>query len=80
MGGQQRNWENYASITSSKRVFKSEWKNDGVPFYRAREIVKLAKDGFVDNELFISEEMFRKYAIKYGQPSQGDIWLLVLEP
>lgn len=44
-------------IGSSKRVFESEWENSGVPFYRAREIVKLANQGFVDNELFISEEM-----------------------
>jgi len=60
-------------ITSSKRVFKSEWKNDGVPFYRAREIVKLANQGFVNNELYISEEMFREYSTKYGAPNAGDI-------
>jgi type I restriction enzyme M protein len=60
-------------ITSSKRVFESDWKREGVPFYRAREIVKLAKHGFVDNELFISEEMFNRYSAKYGIPSPGDI-------
>lgn len=60
-------------ITSSKRVFKAEWKREGVPFYRAREIVKLAKQGFVDNELFISENMFNRYAAKYGIPVEGDI-------
>jgi type I restriction enzyme, S subunit len=43
------------NITSSKRVFEADWRKSGVPFYRAREIVKLAKQGFVDNELFISE-------------------------
>lgn len=60
-------------IGSSKRVFESEWKNDGVPFYRAREIVKLANQGFVDNKLFISEEMFRDYSKKYGAPQSGDL-------
>jgi len=60
-------------ITSSKRVFKSEWKQNGVPFYRAREIVKLAKQGFVENELFISEEMYKKYSEKYGVPKELDI-------
>src|SRR5438105_12892788 len=60
-------------ITSSKRVFESEWKRSGVPFYRAREIVKLASQGFVDNELFISEEMFTEYSAKYGIPAPGDI-------
>ena len=60
-------------ITSSKRVFESDWKREGVPFYRAREIVKLARQGFVDNELFISEEMFNRYSSKYGIPAEGDI-------
>jgi type I restriction enzyme S subunit len=60
-------------ITSSKRVFKEDWKSEGVPFYRAREIVKLAENGFVNNELFISEEMFKEYSEKYGLPKAGDI-------
>ena len=60
-------------ITSSKRVFKKDWKTNGVPFYRAREIVKLAENGFVNNELFISEEMFKEYSEKYGLPKSGDI-------
>lgn len=62
-------------ITSSKRVFKSEWKNSGVPFYRAREIVKLANQGFVKNELYISEEMFLEYSNKYGAPQEGDLMI-----
>jgi len=60
-------------ITSSKIVFEADWTRSGVPFYRAREIVKLAQQGFVDNELFISEEMFSRYATKYGIPAEGDI-------
>ncbi|MBU0457822.1 restriction endonuclease subunit S [Patescibacteria group bacterium] len=60
-------------ITSSKRVFQSEWTNHGVPFYRAREIVKLNENGHVDNELFISREMFEGYKEKYGAPKKGDI-------
>ena len=60
-------------ITSSKRVYKSEWKRNGVPFYRAREIVKLAQQGFVDNELFITEEMYDQYSVKYDIPKEGDI-------
>ena len=60
-------------IGSSKRVFQSEWKKEGVPFYRAREIVKLAENGFVDNELFITEKMFNKYSKKYGSPKEDDL-------
>ncbi|WP_448216224.1 restriction endonuclease subunit S [Endozoicomonas sp. 2B-B] len=63
----------FFEITSSKRVFKSEWKSSGVPFYRAREVVKLAQSGAVENELFISEEMYAEYKQKYGVPQPGDI-------
>jgi type I restriction enzyme S subunit len=60
-------------ITSSKRVFQSEWKTSGVPFYRAREIVQLSRNGYVDNELFITEELYSEYTEKYGKPQEGDI-------
>ena len=64
---------NLYDIGSSKRVFQSEWKNNGVPFYRAREIARLSEDGFVDNELFIDEELYKEYTEKYGKPQPGDI-------
>ena len=60
-------------IGSSKRVFQSEWRESGVPFYRAREIAKLSDDGFVDNELFIDEELYSEYIEKYGKPETGDV-------
>jgi len=60
-------------IGSSKRVLKSQWQSEGVPFYRGREVTRLSKDGFVDNELFISEELYREYFDKYGVPKAGDI-------
>ncbi|MFH0735442.1 MAG: restriction endonuclease subunit S [bacterium] len=74
------NWEikklgELFEITSSKRVYQAEWKQSGIPFYRAREIVKLSKDGYVDNELFISKEMYSNYAAKYGIPCEGDIMI-----
>ena len=60
-------------IGSSKRVLKSQWQSTGVPFYRGREITRLSEDGFVDNELFISEELYREFSNKSGVPTQGDI-------
>lgn len=60
-------------IGSSKRVLKSQWKAEGVPFYRGREVTRLAADGFVENELFISEEHFTELAEKSGVPQAGDI-------
>ena len=60
-------------ITSSKRVFQSEWKSEGVPFYRARELAVLGDKGFVKNELFISYEMYEAYKEVYGVPRVGDM-------
>ena len=50
-------------------------KDTGIPFYRAREIVKLAEDGIVDNELFISEELFDEFTKDNGYPKTDDILL-----
>ena len=60
-------------ICSSKRVLQSEWKKEGVPFYRAREIVKLSETGHVDNDLFISEEHYQNLKKDYGIPKSGDL-------
>lgn len=60
-------------ITSSKRVFKDEWKTDGIPFYRARDLVSFLKNEPIKNPLFISETMYNEYSNKYGIPLEDDI-------
>ena len=68
-------WVRFGSVlnvVSARRVHQSDWKTSGVPFYRAREIVRLAEDGVVNNELFISEELYADYA-KSGVPKPGDL-------
>lgn len=60
-------------ITSSKRVFQSEWRTSGVPFYRARELAVLGEQGYVNNELFITKEMYASYKNIYGVPQKGDM-------
>jgi len=60
-------------ITSSKRVFQSEWKQEGIPFYRARELAVLGERKRVDNELFITRERYEDFKINYGVPRIGDI-------
>ena len=60
-------------IGSSKRVFESQWTDQGVPFYRAREIVRLSRNEPIESPIFISEPLFKEYSTKYGFPSEGDI-------
>ncbi len=66
------------AVGSSKRVLKSQWKTSGVPFYRGREVTKLAAAGSVENELFISEELFSEFKTKYGVPETGDILITAI--
>ena len=62
-------------VVSAKRVLKSDWKNKGIPVYRAREIVQLHKEGIADKDLFITEELFAELKDKFGTPNVGDIML-----
>ena len=59
-------------ICSASRVHQSDWKSSGIPFYRAREIAKLADQGFVNNDLFISKALFDKLKVG-GVPEENDI-------
>ena len=60
------------NVVSARRVHQSDWRNEGIPFYRAREIGRLAENGFVNNELFISEELYNEFS-QSGIPLPGDL-------
>jgi type I restriction enzyme S subunit len=64
---------NLFEITSSKRVFQSEWKSEGIPFYRARELAVLGETGRVDNELFITKSLYDSFRTAHGVPEVGDM-------
>ena len=71
------NWKwvcmgNIFNIVSARRVHKADWRQEGIPFYRAREISKLAKFGEVRNDLFIDNSLYEKFA-KSGVPQPGDL-------
>lgn len=66
-------WKYIAEIFSAKRIHKSDWKEEGIPFYRAREIVKLSQDGYVNNEIFISNEKYLEIKRISRLPKAGDL-------
>ena len=66
--------KNLTTICSARRVHKSDWQMEGVPFFRAREIAKLAEQGIVNNELFISEELYAQLT-KGGLVEEGDLMI-----
>jgi type I restriction enzyme, S subunit len=60
-------------IQSSKRVLQEDWTNEGVPFYRTREIINLSNGEAFKSPIFISEQLFDEIKMKYGIPKVGDI-------
>ncbi|WP_024930212.1 restriction endonuclease subunit S [Methylophilus sp. OH31] len=62
-------------IGSSSRIHQKDWTHSGVPFYRAREIVKLAENGYVDNELFITEDLFETLKNTSVVPEENDVMI-----
>lgn len=51
--------EDVFSITSSRRILKSEWKTEGViPFIRVRDMVQLANREPLTNEFYVTEEFY----------------------
>ena len=74
----KENWETKSltelfDVRSSKRVHKADWRDSGIPFYRAREIVKLSRYGQVSNDLFIARELFEEFIASTGAPEKDDI-------
>ena len=62
-------------ITSSKRVMKSEWKEEGIPFYRAREIVSIKNHQKLKDPIFISKDTYEEKLKVSGRPQVDDILL-----
>ncbi|MDX9696767.1 MAG: N-6 DNA methylase [Bacteroidales bacterium] len=62
-------------ITSSKRIFQSEYVSSGVPFFRTKEIVELSNNEPISLELFITQERYDDIKKNFGVPEKGDILL-----
>lgn len=65
--------ERLAEVTSSKRVFLSDYVEEGVRFYRGKEIIKKSKNEDVSDPLYISFSKFEELKKKFGAPQSGDI-------
>ena len=60
------------NVYSARRVHEKDWRSSGIPFYRAREIGKLADTGNVNNDLFIDKSLYDEFS-KSGVPLAGDL-------
>ena len=62
-------------VGSSKRIYVSDYTESGIPFYRSKEVIELATNQEIINELFISKDKFNQLDEKFGSPKNGDILL-----
>ncbi len=74
-GWEEKKLGDVCDITSSKRIFKKEYVNSGIPFYRSKEIKELANNNKISLKYFISIEKYNEIKNKYGVPRKGDILL-----
>ncbi len=72
------NWETkcldqLGTITSSKRIYKSEYVKEGIPFYRTKEIKEISNGKVISLELFISRERYYEIKKSFGVPQINDL-------
>ena len=60
-------------IGSSKRIHLSDYVENGVPFYRSKEIIELSEGNPISEPLFISHEKFSEIKHKFPIPKTNDI-------
>ena len=61
------------SVSSSKRVFAKQYVDEGVPFYRQKEILDKKNGHKLEDPIFISKEAYNNFKKKYGVPAFGDL-------
>jgi type I restriction enzyme S subunit len=74
----EKGWEidrlgNMCEISSSKRIYAHEYCEDGIPFYRGKEITEKSKGNDISVELYIAEDRYNELKRKFGVPQKGDI-------
>ena len=73
-------WKNYrlgdiCDVSSSKRIYSSEYCKSGVPFYRGKEIIEKHFNNAVSTELYISRSRYNEIKRKFAVPQISDILL-----
>ena len=65
--------ENLVEVTSSKRIFLSDYVEEGIPFFRGKEIILKSKNEPLNDRLYITREKFNTIRKKFGVPTTGDV-------
>ena len=73
-----KNWEiesldNIYWIRSSKRVFEKDYKKDGIPFFRSKEVVGLSQSKNINPDIYISLDKYEELKKISGIPLKDDL-------
>ena len=49
------------NVSSSKRVFARQYVDDGIPFYRQKEIIDKKKGNPLEDLIYISESVYNDF-------------------
>lgn len=60
-------------VGSSKRVHLSDYVQQGIPFYRSKEVIELSSGKNISEQLFISSEKYSKIKSKFPVPQENDV-------
>ena len=63
------------NVSSSKRVFAKQYVEEGIPFYRQKEIIDKKNGNALEEPIFISEPDYNELKEKSGVPEDGDLLL-----
>ena len=64
--------ENLCTVRSSKRIFANQYTNEGIPFYRGKEITLLSLGQKISDLLYINDKAYDDIKIN-GVPKENDI-------
>lgn len=59
-------------ISSASRVFKEQWQESGIPFFRTSDVVSIFKNT-TNEKAFISNELYEELAKKSGKIQKDDL-------
>lgn len=63
------------NVSSSRRVFAKQYVEEGVPFYRQKEIIDKKNGNILEDPIFISEATYNELKEKSGVPICEDLLL-----
>ncbi len=72
-GWEEKKLKTMFDIGSSKRVYLSDYVEEGIPFYRSKEIIRLSEGQAINEPLYISDQAFNNFNNKFGAPNKNDI-------